>query len=117
MSILERLLGRRVVAVWEGVTFRAGDRVVSRHSDETTLKPEETGRRMEVLLGDGKTGTVVRASSQKKLWLYVRWDVQKWQEAGKRRRGVETGAFVDLPVIRSSLHVDYVRPAPRSQAT
>jgi len=40
MSILERLLGRRVVAVWEGVTFRAGDRVVSRHSDETTLKPE-----------------------------------------------------------------------------
>src|SRR5205814_477969 len=106
------LFGRPVVIEWEGTTFREQDRVISRRSDETTCKPEETGHRVEVLLGDGKTGTVTKACNQGRYLIWVEWDPQRWQEAGKRRRGVEVGQFVQLQSFQCCLHVDYVAPAP-----
>ena len=60
MGFFNSLFGRRVVMVWEGTTFRERDRILSQHAGETTLKSDETGHRVEVRLGDGKTGTVVR---------------------------------------------------------
>lgn len=114
MGFFDSLFGRKVAAVWEGTTFHEGDRIISKNSGETTLKPEDTGHRVEVLLGDGKIGTVVKGHHERKDWIYIRWDAQKWQEAGKRRGGVEVGDFVHLPSFERCLHVDYVGLAPKA---
>lgn len=113
MGLLEWLFGPgtaspRLVMEWEGVAFRERDRVVSRNSGETTIKPDETGHRVEVLLGDGKTGSVVRVCNASRNWIYVEWDAQRWQEAGKRRGGKDVGKWVRLAAFQCCLHVDYI---------
>ena len=115
MEFFDSLFGRKVAAVQEGTTFHRGDRIVSKvgkDSSETTLKPEEIGHRVEVLLGAGKTGTVVRGHHKRKDWIYIQWDAQKWQEPGKRRKGVEMGDFVQIPSFESNLHIEYVVLVP-----
>ena len=106
--MLDWLFGRKSVMEWEGVTFREGDRVVTRHSEETTMKPSETGHRGEVLMGDGKVGEVVKKSTEGKNLVVVKFRAQKWQEAGRRRHGKEIGEFVELRSFAATIHVDYV---------
>lgn len=98
--------------VWEGRTFRPGDRVrIMKWAG--TVKPNESGASVELSAGQGRTGIVVageprQSTSYQRIdpkepiqIVRVRWFPQQW----KAQWG---SALVDLPQFESTIHVSYL---------
>jgi hypothetical protein len=114
---VERFRQREGSVTWEGRTFAPGDAVrVARWAG--TMKPEETGARVEVDAGEGRTGVVLRGERRQSTdylkidpnepiqIVRVRWPAQRWKENGRDR-------WLAVPEFESTIHVSYlerVRP-------
>jgi hypothetical protein len=97
--------------VWEGKTFRAGDRV-RLAAWAGTVKPDENPARVEVDAGPGQTGVIIRgevrrpedqseAGAAEPLQIVrVRWAPQRWKKNG--------GDWLELPEFESTVHVSYL---------
>lgn len=98
--------------VWEGRTFRPGDRVrIVKWAG--TFKPEETGADAQVNAGPGGTGVVVRGEKRQSTdhlridpaepmqIVRVRWFPQRWKVIGRER-------WLELPQFESTIHVSYL---------
>jgi hypothetical protein len=103
------------VVVWEGRTFRAGDRVrIAKWAG--TFKPEETGAKKEVQAAHGQVGVVMRGERRQSTdylridpaepmqIVRVRWFPQRWREAG----GDE---WLELPEFEATIHVSHLKPS------
>ena len=96
--------------VWEGRTFRPGDRVRVA-SRAGTAKPAETPNGLELDRDAGKTGVLVsgvprppqyRASPDEPIQLVlVRWDAQPWTD-WRTKKKVPVEAFVRLAQMRQA---------------
>ena len=98
--------------VWEGRTFRPGDRVrIAKWAG--TVKPAETGASVEVDAGQGQTGVVVGGEKRQSTpylrfdpaeplqIVRVRWGPQRWKENGSER-------WLELPEFESTIHVSHL---------
>jgi len=90
--------------VYQGATFRAGDRIRVRLR-AGTFKPRETGYPREVVVGAGRTGEVVcfvrRGNGPAFILARVRWDRQAWPV-------YRSGGTVALEPFEATIHVDYL---------
>lgn len=100
------------VVVWEGQTFRRGDRVrIAKWAG--TFKPAETGAAMEVQAAGGQVGVLVGGEKRKSTdylridpnepmqIVRVRWLPQRWKESDRER-------WLDLPEFEATIHVSYL---------
>ena len=96
--------------VWEGRTFRRGDRVrIAKWAG--TFKPEETGAAVEVQAAEGHVGVVISGEKRKSTdtinpnepiqIVRVRWLPQKWKAS-------EGDRSLDLPQFEATIHVSYL---------
>ncbi|HQU85723.1 MAG TPA: hypothetical protein PKY59_21485 [Pyrinomonadaceae bacterium] len=103
--------------VYQGKTFRKGDRVRVT-SFAGTMKPDETGYSEEVTANQGKTGTIVGGRKREATSYFtpdpdepiqivlVDWDAQKWTSAN--------GKMVTLKAFSSTIHVEYLQVVPKT---
>lgn len=106
MNILESLFGPEVELVYQGTSFHRGDKVLTKNGGESQVPPDKSGHRVPVLVGDGRTGRVLKKDFGD--LLLIEWDAQKWQEAGQRRGGKEVGPWVQIGAFKSTIHADYL---------
>jgi hypothetical protein len=97
---------------WEGRTFRQGDRVrIAKWAG--TIKPEESGARVEIDAGRGRMGVVVRGERRTSTdymkidpaepiqIVRVRWLPQGWKVHG-------SDSVIELPAFESTIHVSHL---------
>jgi hypothetical protein len=102
--------------VWEGQTFRPGDRVrIAKWAG--TFKPGETGAAVQVNAGQGRVGVVVSGEPRKSTdhlridpsepiqIVRVRWLPQRWNAIGP-------GQPLELPQFEATIHVSYLERIP-----
>jgi len=102
------------VVQWEGRTFHANDRIrIAKWAG--TIKPEESGAKVELHANEGRTGVVISGEKRQKpdydhlspdpneriQIVRVRWEPQKWKEFGADR-------WLELPAFESTIHVSYL---------
>jgi hypothetical protein len=105
-------VSRESAVVWEGQTFRPGDRVRIRKW-AGTFKPSETGANVQVQAAAGQVGVVVggekrqstdhlRVDSSEPIQIVrVRWLPQRWKTTGP-------GEDLELRQFEATIHVSYL---------
>lgn len=100
------------VVVWEGQTFRPGDRVrIAKWAG--TFKPSETGATVEVQAARGPAGVVVGGEKRQSTEylridpdepmqiVRVRWLPQRWKASGRDQ-------WLELPEFEATIHVSHL---------
>jgi hypothetical protein len=101
--------------VWEGHTFRPGDRVrIVKWAG--TFKQEDTGATVQVSAGAGRSGVVIAGEkrnidydlsdpSEPIQIVRVRWFPQQWNAIGSNEP-------LELPQFEATIHVSYLEQMP-----
>jgi hypothetical protein len=92
------------VYLGDGVEFRRRDRIVTvppplHDSIERIVSPKDAGRRGDLVLTPGQTGTVRCGMGTGSGWLMVNWDAQDWKEK-------DTGNWVRVAAFHSDVPME-----------
>lgn len=94
------------VLEYKGVTFRAGDHVVTK-GRAGRFNPKDTGHSIEVTIDPDKTGIVLGVSKGRTTVLLIRFDEQVWRDTSS------SNAEVTLKAFEATIHADYLEPVKK----
>lgn len=121
--------------IWQGKTFRKGDRVKI-NEEAGVFSTQETKHRMEIIAAVGKTGTVIRGVNREAnqfinpkpdepiQMALIKWDKQEWNETIDEdspqyideNDNFTPGRKVKLKSFEAVIHADYLDVIPKTSA-